>query len=98
MVGQRIAPIDDRITHGLIIVINADFRADAPSQALRCTSFHLLEMCQVILDTIVSMFRGNSIESLFAHLDKKGEAPGIDLRQVVVPVFALCRLHKPCLL
>ena len=68
MMRQSIAPIDNRVAHGLVVVIDTDFGTDAPSLAFSRTSFHLGEVLQIVFDAIVAMLGRDSVESLLSHL------------------------------
>ncbi len=68
MVGDEIASIDNRIAHGFIWVIDANFGANAPSKALRCAFGHLLEMFEILLDRVVTVFRCNAVHAFITHL------------------------------
>lgn len=56
VVRQDIATVDHRVTESLVRVVNAHLRADAPPKTLLSALLHLLEMLQVVLDTVVTVF------------------------------------------
>lgn len=68
MVGDEIASVDNRIAHGFIWVINANFGANTPSKALRCAFGHLFEMFEILLNRVVTVFRRNAVHALITHL------------------------------
>ena len=68
MVRQQVTAVDDWVTEGLVRVVHAHLRADAPTQTLLGALLHLLEVLEVVLDTVVSVFGGDAIETLLTHL------------------------------
>lgn len=50
MVRDSIAPVDDWIAKGFILVIHADFGAETPPEALRRARFHFRKMLQVVFN------------------------------------------------
>lgn len=51
----NVTPVDHRVPHGFISVIDADFRSDTPSEAFLCTLLHLFKDRQVLFDRLVSV-------------------------------------------
>lgn len=55
MVGEEIAPVDDRVPKGFVGVVYTDLRTDTPSNALIRSRLHLGEMLQIVFDAILAM-------------------------------------------
>lgn len=56
MVGNQVAPVDDGVAESLVRVVDAHLGTDAPPKALLGALLHLLEMLQVVLDTVIAVF------------------------------------------
>lgn len=68
MVRQKVASEDDRVTKGLIGIVDAHLGTDTPPNTFLRTSLHLGKMFEIVLDTVVTMLGCDSIETLITHL------------------------------
>lgn len=50
MVWNDVAPVDDWITKGFILVIHANFCTETPSETLRRARFHFSKVLQIVLN------------------------------------------------
>lgn len=65
---KGVASVDDRVAHGLVVVIDADFSTNAPSLTFRRSSLHLSEVLQIVIDAIIAMLGRDAVEPLLSHL------------------------------
>lgn len=68
MMRQQIASVDDWVTEGLVRIIDAHLRTDAPAHALGCALLHLLEVREVVLNAVVAMARCDAVPAFLPHL------------------------------
>lgn len=98
MVWDKIAAVDDGVTHGLVGVIHAHLGTDTPSKTLFRSLGHLFESRKVLFYCRISTPRCNSLETLLTHLwlssthkfvmvDKKGHLGLFGIISIRLPGF-----------
>jgi hypothetical protein len=65
---QEVASVDNRVTEGFVWIINADLGTDAPANTFSTTCFHLIEVSEIIFDSVLSVCGSDSLEALVSHL------------------------------
>ena len=68
VVRRQVRPVDDRIPKRLVGVVDAQLCTKTPAGALRGPLGHLLEVLEVVLDSVVAMLGRNAVHALLAHL------------------------------
>jgi hypothetical protein len=71
MVWQKIAPVNDWVSQGLVGIVNADLGSQAPPTAFLRALGHGGEALQVLLHGNTSSFRRNAVHTFGAHLSNR---------------------------
>jgi hypothetical protein len=65
---KSIAPINDRISKCLVVIVDANLGPQTPSQTFFSTGSHVGKVFEVALNAVVSVLGRDTISSLLAHL------------------------------